>query len=288
MIYVCMSLITMTYYQYHIQLADKTSDLEIFVYLLVLLLAAILIILLHITIVKYRKKYKSNHIRNNYINNIVHDYKTPLTTISILCHDFNNIITNEFDINCKEKSKLIIEMLNKECMTLNIMTENILNVLQIEDFSLQTNDIVDVDDVINDCIMRMRYSVENLGGCIIEELNAEHTHIKGNYYLLLSIFLNLINNSIKYNDKTPIIKVNTFNADNMLNISIIDNGIGMTVEEMDKIFMKNYRVKKDVSKNGFGLGLFFVKDNIERLSGKIEVNSINGNGSEFRITLPIV
>ena len=72
-------------------------------------------------------------------------------------------------------------------------------------------------------------------------------------------------------------------------ITVSDNGIGIKECELSRIFDKTYRVMSSgVSREGTGLGLYYVKENVEKMKGKINVNSSFGNGSEFRITLPIV
>ena len=81
----------------------------------------------------------------------------------------------------------------------------------------------------------------------------------------------------------------TKEIDGNMEISISDNGIGMEEHELKNIFDKTYRISSSrTDVGGSGLGLYHAKENIERLSGKITVVSSYGNGSEFRITLPIV
>ena len=99
---------------------------------------------------------------------------------------------------------------------------------------------------------------------------------------------NLIENAIKYTLNTPVlINIKVTDITNGINISIEDNGIGISAADCKYIFDKYYRVKRKETKNkfGFGLGLTYVKSIIDAHGGNIVVNSKLNQGSEFIITL---
>ena len=104
-----------------------------------------------------------------------------------------------------------------------------------------------------------------------------------------NVIHNLIDNAIKYCERTPEIIVTTKNIGNSIQIEVSDNGIGIRRENLKMIFDKFYRVptgnRHDVK--GFGLGLYYVKLIIEAHHGKIQVKSIFGQGTTFLINLPL-
>jgi len=120
-------------------------------------------------------------------------------------------------------------------------------------------------------------------------LNAIHSIFKVDEMHFTNVINNLIDNAVKYNDKTPLIKINTLNVPIGIQIEVIDNGVGLSKEDQHKIFDKFYRVTKgNVHDNkGFGLGLSYVKSIIEKHNGEIKVESKIKEGSKFTILLPI-
>jgi two-component system phosphate regulon sensor histidine kinase PhoR len=85
-----------------------------------------------------------------------------------------------------------------------------------------------------------------------------------------NVINNLIDNAVKYNDKSPLIKINTFNIIIGIQIEVIDNGVGLSKEDQQKVFEKFYRVSKGNvhDTKGFGLGLSYVQSIVEKHNGK--------------------
>lgn len=281
-IYVIISFVIITYF-FVKMLSYHRCTAFVSAYIFAVLSVFVVVCMLIYYAVGYRRRSKIDAFRAHYINNIIHDFKTPITTISLVNQNVINM-RDSYD----EDMRSYLDILSKECSALAIMAESITNILRDDAYKIRTDAIIDLHEVLMDCVNRMRFSVAGLGGEIIDELGASSHHVKGNYNMLLSVFINLINNAVKYNDKPPVIKIRTENSNNKVIISVIDNGIGIKEENLDKIFMQSYRVRGEMIGDGLGLGLFFVKDNIERLSGNMLVSSNYGSGSEFRIALPIV
>ena len=128
-----------------------------------------------------------------------------------------------------------------------------------------------------------------MNGKIELNLNAEHSILKVDEMHFTNVINNLIDNAIKYNDKSPLIKINTFNIITGIQIEVQDNGVGLSKEDQQKVFEKFYRVSKGNvhDTKGFGLGLSYVQSIVEKHNGKVWVESKLKEGSKFIIQLPV-
>ena len=100
-----------------------------------------------------------------------------------------------------------------------------------------------------------------------------------------NVINNLIDNAVKYNDKAPLIKINTFNIITGIQIEVEDNGVGLSKEDQQKVFEKFYRVSRGNvhDTKGFGLGLSYVQSIVDKHNGKVWVESKLKEGSKFII-----
>ena len=106
---------------------------------------------------------------------------------------------------------------------------------------------------------------------------------------LTNIIYNLVDNALKYSEEKPVIKISTANRDGGIQLSVSDNGIGISKENQKKIFDTFYRVPTGNIHNvkGFGLGLSYVKAATEKHGGRVSVESEAGKGSTFHVFIPI-
>lgn len=120
-------------------------------------------------------------------------------------------------------------------------------------------------------------------------------NIPNNYYLeadrnmLSTIFRNVTSNAIKFTDKGGVVKIDAFNDDQFVTITVGDTGTGMKKDILDKLFNPGEKIstKGTRSEGGTGLGLLMVKEFVDRHHGEIEVKSEFGKGSTFKIKLPL-
>jgi len=175
----------------------------------------------------------------------------------------------------------------------NRMHDQVENVLMISQLDRNEPNIdkikLDINEIIEIAISHVSLIVENRNGKIFTEINAEKSYIIGNETHLINVFVNILDNAIKYNNNCPEISLKTKNIDNKLLIEIADNGIGMTKPVQSKIFEKFYRKQigdlHDVK--GHGLGLAYVKKIIDFHDGDISVESVINKGSTFTIQLNV-
>ena len=133
-----------------------------------------------------------------------------------------------------------------------------------------------------------KLSVKERDGSIVTQLDAEDFTIEADRVHVINMISNLIDNAIKYSPDAPNIKLETRNIKQGVQVSVIDNGMGISPEHQRQIFKKLYRIptgnRHDVK--GFGLGLFYTKTMIEAHGGTINVKSEIGNGSQFDLYFP--
>jgi two-component system phosphate regulon sensor histidine kinase PhoR len=134
----------------------------------------------------------------------------------------------------------------------------------------------------------MDLQLQKKGALVDLKLNADKSTVTGDEHHLSNVIFNLIDNAVKYSKESPRICITTYNTSSKLVVSVSDQGIGMSKDQISKIFEQFYRVPTgnlhDVK--GFGLGLSYVNNIVKRLAGTIKVKSEKDKGSEFEIILP--
>ncbi len=254
----------------------------LFVSLILLILIFVSYIFSVRTIIYQRKLSES---KNDFINNMTHEFKTPISTVSLACEALS-------DKDIKKSEELYssyINVISEENKRLGALAEKILQTAIIEKGDLKLKrEMVDVNKLIEEAITINRMQVEIKDGTIETDLQATQTTLEADHDHLLNVFNNLLDNANKYSPKKPRIIITTHNTANEIVISIKDNGIGISKSDQKKIFEKLYRVHTgdlhDVK--GFGLGLSYVKFIVDKLDGKIGIDSELNKGSVFKITLP--
>lgn len=231
------------------------------------------------------RQKKVAEIKNDLINNITHEFKTPISTISLAAEALNEPGLNK-DRAAIEKYSTMIE---EESDRLKNMVDSLLNAALIEngEYSLEKSEI-DIHALIKNLINRNKLRLETVNGEIILELMAHDHKVFADQHHIINILNNILDNAIKYSGDKPIIKISSVNKDGSISISISDNGIGIDKHQQKKIFDTFYRVPtgniQDV--RGYGIGLSYVKKLVEAHGGTITVESKLNKGTTFNLYLP--
>lgn len=249
----------------------------------------VLFVIFIFTMYTILRQKRLSEIKNDFINNMTHEFKTPISTISLAAQMLSDPAVAKSDAMFKHISGIIRD----ETKRLRFQVEK---VLQMSMFDRKAATFkqkeVDANLIISDVVTTFRLKVESNGGTLNTELNAENTNIFVDEMHFTNVLFNLLDNAVKYKseDKQLELNITTKNKDNKLIICIADNGIGIKKENLKKIFDKFYRVhtgnRHDVK--GFGLGLAYVKNVIDNLKGSIHAESELGKGTKFIITLPTI
>jgi two-component system, OmpR family, phosphate regulon sensor histidine kinase PhoR len=232
------------------------------------------------------KQKKLSVIKNDFISNMTHEFKTPISTISLA----SEMLGDSSIARTPEKQQRYLQMIRDENKRLSVLVESILqtSILDKGEFKLKLTE-VDVHDIINSAINNTQLLISQRKGSVSTFLKAQKHRLQADRVHLTNIIFNLIDNAIKYSREQPEISISTFNTAEGIMIQVKDNGIGISKENQRKIFDKFYRVPTGNVHNvkGFGLGLSYVLAVVLKHNGTISVNSEPGKGSTFNVHLPI-
>jgi two-component system phosphate regulon sensor histidine kinase PhoR len=232
------------------------------------------------------KQKKLSIIKNDFISNMTHEFKTPISTISLA----SEMLGDSSIAQTPEKQQRYLKMIRDENKRLSVLVESILqtSILDKGEFILKHSE-VDIHDIINTAINNTQLLIDQRGGTIQTQLTATKFKLQADRVHLTNIVFNLIDNAIKYSKGVPEILISTHNTAEGIMIKVKDNGLGISKENQRKIFDKFYRVPTGNVHNvkGFGLGLSYVLAVVLKHNGTISVDSELGKGSTFNVHLPI-
>ncbi len=226
---------------------------------------------------------KRHIIKQQITSNITHELKTPVAAV------MGFLETLQGDKLDKEKQFYFIDKAFAQANRLKELIEDILVLNKIEEsigkFTLEP---MILKKIIDEVIENFKIPITEKGIDIRSNVS-EQIVVNGNQELLISIFHNLIDNSIKYAGDDTVINISQYSLDEKYYyLSLSDTGIGIPEEHLNRIFERFYRIDSGRSRKtgGTGLGLAIVKNAIQSLRGNISVRNSKKGGLEFLFTLP--
>ena len=217
-------------------------------------------------------------LRSDFINNFSHELKTPIVSISGLVKLMRSGKLS------KEKEKEYLAIIEEEIDRLSSMTTNVLTLSKIENQSiLREKTKYNISEQIRTCIVLLekKWSKKNLD--LI--LDFDEYYIEANNELMKQVFINLIDNAIKFSFDNKELVITILEKKNSIVVNIIDEGVEIKEENIEKIFNKFYQVDGSEFTEGNGIGLSIVKHIVELHNGKISAYSKN-NKTTFTLELP--
>ncbi|MDI1354304.1 MAG: HAMP domain-containing sensor histidine kinase [bacterium] len=268
-----------------------TQERDVFRQMWPLLITSIVVIIIltfsfYFIMLNNVKQKKLSVIKNDFISNMTHEFKTPISTISLA----SEMLGDESISQTSDKRNRYLKMIRDENKRLSVLVESILqtSILDKGEFKLKLSE-VDIHEIINSAINNTHLLISQRHGSIQTFLKAQKFNLQADKVHLTNIIFNLIDNAIKYSKENPEITISTYNTAEGIMIQVKDNGIGISKENQRKIFDKFYRVPTGNVHNvkGFGLGLSYVLAVVLKHNGTISVNSEVGKGSTFNVHLKI-
>ena len=248
----------------------------------------LLIIFVYTIIVAFRQK-KLTEMKNDFINNMTHEFKTPISSISLAAQMLNDDTVRKSPAMMQQISNVI----NDETKRLRFQVEKVLlmSMFDRQKVTLKLKEI-DANLAISNIVNTFKLKVEKYGGRINARLDAEDAIVNVDEMHFTNVIFNLLDNAVKYRREDVPLQLTVATrdlTDGRLEITVADNGIGIRRDDLKKIFEKFYRVstgnRHDVK--GFGLGLAYVKKMITDLGGEITAESELNSGTKFKIILPL-
>lgn len=233
------------------------------------------------------KQKKLSEVKNDFINNMTHELKTPISTIALA----SKVLSKEDIADNKERLKSYVQIIKNENARMQTQIEKVLQVAALEKHQLNIDQkAINCHEIILEVSKIFEVNLHELDGEIKLNLQAERQSINGDKMHFTSILINLVDNAIKYTEKTPLIDIKTYNIQNFVCIEIKDNGKGIATQNQHLIFDKFYRVPQGNVHNakGFGIGLHYVQMMTKAHLGEISLQSTVDKGSTFTLKFPVV
>ncbi len=235
------------------------------------------------------RQKRDTEMKNDFINNMTHEFKTPISSISLAAQMLGDKSIKKSDAMIDNLSGVIVN----ETKRLRFQVEKVLQMSLYERNNIRFNEKeIDANSVIDDVVKTFQLKVKQNGGTLTAQLDAEDAAIYVDEMHFTNVIFNLMDNAVKYRrEDVPLeLTVSTKTQGKSLVIVVEDNGIGIKHDNLKRIFDRFYRVhtgnQHDVK--GFGLGLAYVKTMVDLMHGSIKAESEIGKGTKFVITLPLI
>ena len=221
---------------------------------------------------------KTEILRNDFVNEFSHEMKTPIVSIS-------GLITLLKDESLpEEKRKQYVDIIEKEVSRLTEMTSNALYLSKIEAQGILTNQTsYNLSEQIRECILLLERKWVKKG--LTPVLDFDEFEITANEDMLKQVFVNLIDNAIKFSDDNAEFSISIDRAEHYTVINVSNYGIEIPESEQNAIFGKFYQCDKSRSTDGNGIGLSIVKHIVTLHNGTVSVASEN-HKTTFTVSLP--
>ncbi len=222
-------------------------------------------------------------VRRDFVANISHELKTPIGALSLL---------SEAVLGSKDDPVSVVKFatrMQSEAKRLTDLVQEIIDLSRVQDSDpLQLAQEVSVEYVIREAIDQCQITADSRNITVNYRENSDALVLGDRDQLIMAVH-NLIENAINYSPENTKVSVTTTNESGIIDLSVTDQGIGISESEQDRIFERFYRVDPARSRQtgGTGLGLSIVKHVAAKHGGEVKVWSVENVGSTFSIRLPI-
>ena len=220
-----------------------------------------------------------DEMRKDFTSNVSHEFKTPISSIV----GFTEIL-KDGGLSDEERQEYI-NLVHEEALRLSRLSENLLRLSRLDAQAIITRqEAFAADEQIRKCLILLTERFANKEQDL--DIDLPSMEMYGDPDLTWQIWLNLIDNALKYSGKGKTLHVSGSVLGDVIRVNIRDEGIGISPEKQEHIFERFYQCEESHKGLGNGLGLPIVKRIVELLNGTIECRSKEGQGTEMLVTLP--
>ena len=226
--------------------------------------------------------HRVDSVRRDFVANVSHELKTPIGALEVLAET----LVTEGD---PAVTRRLAESIVKEADRLARIVDDLLDLSLIETQEAPRREPVPVSVLVEDALDRVRAAADSAHIDVDVSDAAAGAIVGCDRRQLVSAIANLLDNALKYSEPGSGVRLATCAADGKLVIAITDQGIGIPSRDLERIFERFYRVEYARSRatGGTGLGLAIVRHVVQAHGGEVTVESVEGQGSTFRVTLPL-
>jgi signal transduction histidine kinase len=220
---------------------------------------------------------KRNTELDNFVYSVSHDLRAPISSVLGLI----NLAKKDIDVDMKD---MYLDMISKSALQQDLFIKEILDQSRNSRLEIKREEIL-FENLIDETFSQLNFATSTGQNVVkVIKVNQHHPFFSDRWRLKV-ILNNLISNAIRYrNGRDPIIKVNVDITENSATLAIEDNGKGIEKDHLPNIYKMFYRATDDGA--GSGLGLYIVKEAIEKLNGNINIESEVGRGTTVKLKIP--
>jgi signal transduction histidine kinase len=224
-------------------------------------------------------------MKSDFVSTVSHELRTPLTSI----YGFAETLLRQDVLFGEDERRVFLGYIASESQRLTQIVDALLNVARLDTGDLQVNlSTTDVRDVVGEVVETAELAGTN-GHRFVVELPDEPLAATADRDKLRQVFTILLDNALKYSPEGGTVTVGVERKHDMVEVSVVDEGIGIPQADQEQIFRKFYRgtdAETRVGQGGTGLGLFIARGLVTAMGGRIWVESREGEGSTFAFQLP--
>ncbi len=230
-----------------------------------------------------RLQQEKEKMRQNFISMVSHELRTPLVAVM----QYLEVIRSGAAGTVADDQMRIVDRMNVRLSELLKMIDRWLKLTRIEDVHLRKDFLpCDLAMIIRDSIDTLKDAVDNMNIAVVFDTTSSESMVLGNPDMLKEVFVNLISNGMKYNKAGGRVDISLAEKEDFLVVDVSDTGVGIAEEDVPRVGEEFYRVKREGTAPGIGVGLAIVKKILDIHAGMLEIESKLNEGSKFSVFLP--
>lgn len=234
----------------------------------------------------HEKMEQLNRQKSLLLTFATHELRTPLTVID----GYGQMLLRELESVVTAPQRQLLENLNQQINHLHLLLDALLDIDKLEQGRIDLSLSLEVlTDLVRDVVQSLQPVAQRNEILLTASIPAGPIMIMGDALRLRQLFYNLIWNAFKYTGREGEVQVRLHRQENRARFQVTDTGRGIPPEQLERIFQLHYRVTETSQEgiSGSGIGLYLVKNWVEAHHGRMEVESVHGQGSTFSVWLPI-